>query len=87
MNRDTCGDKNTSHLHSFGRSSARNRELALPAMNPQPAQGKLFFDWAVAGLPPNLTSLETGRLPAGAVLGQIRDLLSARNRRNLLPRL
>jgi len=56
-------------------------------MNSQPVQGKLFLDWAVAGSPPNLTSLEAGRLPAGAVLGQIRDLLSERNRRNLLPRL
>lgn len=45
-------------------------ELVLFAMNVQPIEGKLFFDWALAGIPPSLTGLEAGKLPAGAVQGK-----------------
>lgn len=45
-------------------------ELALFAMSTQPVDGKLFFDWAVAGIDPSLTSIEAGALPKGAVMGQ-----------------
>ncbi len=45
-------------------------ELALFAMNVQPVAGKLFFDWAVAGIDPGLTGINTSRLPRGAVTGQ-----------------
>jgi phosphatidylethanolamine-binding protein (PEBP) family uncharacterized protein len=44
-------------------------ELVLFAMNAQPVGGKLFFDWAVAGLDPSLQGLEAGKLPKGAVIG------------------
>ena len=39
-------------------------------MNAAPVEGRLFFDWAVAGLPPDLEGLEEGKLPKGAVVGQ-----------------
>jgi len=45
-------------------------ELALFAMSLQPVEGKLFFDWAVAGLDPSLEGLEAARLPKGAVVGE-----------------
>ena len=45
-------------------------ELALLVMNAQPVQGKLFFDWALAGIDPSLTAIEAGRLPKGAIAGQ-----------------
>jgi phosphatidylethanolamine-binding protein (PEBP) family uncharacterized protein len=44
-------------------------ELILYAMNIQPVAGKLFVDWAVAGLDPALTGIEAGKLPRGAVVG------------------
>jgi phosphatidylethanolamine-binding protein (PEBP) family uncharacterized protein len=45
-------------------------ELALFAINVAPVEGKLFFDWAVAGLDPSLEGLEAGRLPKGAITGR-----------------
>jgi phosphatidylethanolamine-binding protein (PEBP) family uncharacterized protein len=45
-------------------------ELALFAMNLAPVEGKLFFDWAVAGIDPASEEIEAGRLPRGAVMGQ-----------------
>jgi phosphatidylethanolamine-binding protein (PEBP) family uncharacterized protein len=44
-------------------------ELALFAMNVQPVNGKIFFDWAVAGLSPELTEIEEGKLPRGSIVG------------------
>jgi phosphatidylethanolamine-binding protein (PEBP) family uncharacterized protein len=45
-------------------------ELVLFAMSTQPVEGKLFFNWAVAGIDPSLTSIEADALPKGAVMGQ-----------------
>ena len=45
-------------------------ELIVFAANVAPVQGKIFFDWAVAGLDPSLSGLEAGRLPRGAITGQ-----------------
>jgi phosphatidylethanolamine-binding protein (PEBP) family uncharacterized protein len=39
-------------------------------MNAAPVGGKLFFDWALAGLSPDLSGLEEGKLPKGVVTGQ-----------------
>jgi len=39
-------------------------------MNVAPVQGKLFFDWALAGIDPTLKEIESGKLPPGAVQGQ-----------------
>ncbi len=49
---------------------ADTKELLLLAMNVQPVGGKIFFDWALAGIDPNLEGIESGRLPKGAVQGQ-----------------
>jgi phosphatidylethanolamine-binding protein (PEBP) family uncharacterized protein len=49
---------------------AGSAELVLFAVNLQPVEGKLFFDWAVAGLDPGLEGIEAGRLPKGAVVGR-----------------
>ena len=48
---------------------AGTAELALYAMNVQPVEGKLFVDWAVAGLDPSLSEIVSGQLPKGAVVG------------------
>jgi phosphatidylethanolamine-binding protein (PEBP) family uncharacterized protein len=48
---------------------AASKELILYVMNARPVGGRLFFDWAVAGLDPSSESLEAGELPAGAVVG------------------
>jgi phosphatidylethanolamine-binding protein (PEBP) family uncharacterized protein len=49
---------------------ADTEELVLFAMSLAPVQGKLFFDWAVAGIDPALGAIEAGRLPQGAVTGR-----------------
>jgi len=41
------------------------QELVLFAMNVQPVAGKLFFDWALAGLDRGLEGLEAAKLPRG----------------------
>jgi phosphatidylethanolamine-binding protein (PEBP) family uncharacterized protein len=45
-------------------------ELVLFAMGLEPLEGKLFFNWALAGLDPELEGLEAARLPKSAVMGQ-----------------
>jgi phosphatidylethanolamine-binding protein (PEBP) family uncharacterized protein len=45
-------------------------ELAIFAINFQPQHGRLFFDWAVAGLSPKLRGLAAGRLPPRIVTGR-----------------
>lgn len=49
---------------------AGTSELAILAMNVQPVEGKLFFDWALAGIDPSLEELTSGKLPKGAVQGK-----------------
>jgi phosphatidylethanolamine-binding protein (PEBP) family uncharacterized protein len=39
-------------------------------MNSRPVDEKLFFDWALAGIDPDLVQIEEGRLPPGAVSGR-----------------
>jgi phosphatidylethanolamine-binding protein (PEBP) family uncharacterized protein len=48
---------------------AGSKELVLFAMNTQPVKGKLFFDWAIAGVDPGLKGMQAGRLPTNAVSG------------------
>jgi phosphatidylethanolamine-binding protein (PEBP) family uncharacterized protein len=55
-------------LHWSGVPSG-TAELVLFAMNLQPVEGRIFFDWAVAGLDPSSESIEAGKLPSGAVVG------------------
>lgn len=66
----TCDGKSTSPaLHWQGVPSG-TAELVLFAMNLQPVQGKLFFNWAVAGISPTLEEIKAGQLPKGAVVGR-----------------
>lgn len=66
----TCDGKNTSPALRWHGVPPGTAELALFAMNIQPVEGKLFFDWAVAGLSPELEEIEAGKLPKGAVVGR-----------------
>ena len=49
---------------------AESKELVLFAMNVAPVQGKLFFDWAIAGLDPKLKGIGAKERPFGSVMGQ-----------------
>jgi len=66
----TCDGKNTSPALRWQGVPEGTAELALLAMNVQPVGGELFFDWAVAGLGPELEEIEAGKLPGGAVAGR-----------------
>jgi phosphatidylethanolamine-binding protein (PEBP) family uncharacterized protein len=66
----TCDGKNTSPALRWQGMPAGTAELVLFAMNLQPVEGKLFFDWAVAGLSPDLEEIEAGELPKAAVVGR-----------------
>lgn len=66
----TCDGKNTSPALHWQGVPQGTVELALFAMNVQPVNGKLFFDWAVAGLDPGLGEIDAGKLPKGAVVGR-----------------
>lgn len=65
----TCDGKNTSPALRWQGVPEGTAELALLAMNVQPVGGKLFFDWAVAGLSPELEEIEAGKPPGSAVVG------------------
>jgi phosphatidylethanolamine-binding protein (PEBP) family uncharacterized protein len=45
-------------------------ELAIFAISTTPVHDKLFFDWALAHINPNVSELQSGQLPLGAVQGQ-----------------
>lgn len=66
----TCDGKNTSPALRWQGVPQGTAELALFTMNIQPVKGELFFDWAVAGLSPDLEEIEAGKLPKGAVVGR-----------------
>jgi phosphatidylethanolamine-binding protein (PEBP) family uncharacterized protein len=66
----TCDGKDTWPELAWQGVPADTAELALFAMNLKPAEGKLIFDWTVAGLDPSLTGIPAGRLPKGAVVGR-----------------
>jgi phosphatidylethanolamine-binding protein (PEBP) family uncharacterized protein len=66
----TCDGKNTSPALRWQGVPDGTAELVLFAMNLRPVEGALFFDWAVAGLSPDLEEIEAGKLPNGAVVGR-----------------
>ncbi len=66
----TCDGKNTSPALNWQGVPDGTAELALFAMNLQPVQGKLFFNWAVAGISPTVDEIKAGQLPKGAVVGR-----------------
>lgn len=65
----TCDGNDTWPAFSWSGVPAGSAELILYAMNIQPVEGKLFVDWAVAGLDPGLTGIDSGQLPKGATVG------------------
>jgi phosphatidylethanolamine-binding protein (PEBP) family uncharacterized protein len=66
----TCDGKDSWPELRWQGVPANTAELALFAMNLRPVEGKLNFDWTVAGLDPSLTGIPAGRLPKGAVMGR-----------------
>lgn len=66
----TCDGTGTSPALRWQGVPQGTAELVVFTMNVQPVEGKLFFDWAVAGLGPELTELEAGKLPGGAIVGR-----------------
>lgn len=66
----TCDGKDSWPALQWQGIPAGSEELILLAMNVAPVEGKLFFDWAMAAIDPELQGIEAGRLPAGAVQGR-----------------
>jgi phosphatidylethanolamine-binding protein (PEBP) family uncharacterized protein len=67
---NTCKGKNASPELTWTGVPPGTEELAFFAVNVQPVKGKLYFDWAMAGVDPSLTRLKEGEVPDGAVLGR-----------------
>jgi phosphatidylethanolamine-binding protein (PEBP) family uncharacterized protein len=68
--RYTCDGTSTSPALHWQGVPEGTAELVLFAMNVQPVQGKLFFNWAVGGISPTLEGIKAGQLPKGAVTGR-----------------
>jgi hypothetical protein len=66
----TCDGKGTSPALRWQGVPQGTAELVLFVANARPVGGQLFFDWAVAGLTPELEEIEAGKLPKGAVVGR-----------------
>jgi phosphatidylethanolamine-binding protein (PEBP) family uncharacterized protein len=66
----TCDSEETWPALTWSGVPSGTVELALLMVNTQPVDGRLFFDWAVTGLDPSLTSIESDKLPSGAVVGR-----------------
>jgi hypothetical protein len=67
---NTCEGKNTSPEMAWSKVPPGTKELAVFAVNVQPVKGKLYFDWALAGIDPRVTHLKAGEVPEGAVRGR-----------------
>jgi phosphatidylethanolamine-binding protein (PEBP) family uncharacterized protein len=65
----TCDGEGSWPALQWSGVPAGTAELILYAMSLQPVEGKLFVDWAAAGLDPSLEEVEAGRLPKGAIVG------------------
>jgi phosphatidylethanolamine-binding protein (PEBP) family uncharacterized protein len=66
----TCKGKDTWPELSWGGVPPGTAELVLFALNLEPVNDALFFDWAVAGIDPGSTGVQSGQLPKGGVLGR-----------------
>jgi phosphatidylethanolamine-binding protein (PEBP) family uncharacterized protein len=67
---NTCKGKNSSPEIAWSKVPAGTKELAVFAVNVQPVKGKLYFDWALAGIDPRVTHLRASEVPTGAVRGR-----------------
>ena len=65
----TCDGANSWPALRWAGVPPGTKELILYVMNAAPVGGRLFFDWAVAGLDPSSSGLEAAKLPTGAVVG------------------
>jgi phosphatidylethanolamine-binding protein (PEBP) family uncharacterized protein len=63
----TCDGKDSWPTLEWEGVPAASKELLIFAMNIQPVNGRLFFDWAAAGIDPSTQRIEAGKLPPGAV--------------------
>jgi len=68
--RFTCDGANISPPVAWGHLPSNTAEVDLFLFNLAPVHGKLFANWAVAGLSPKLRGVSAGRLPAGAIVGR-----------------
>lgn len=66
----TCDGTNSWPTLEWEGIPSGTEELLIFAMNIQPVNGRLFFDWAAAGIDPSTERIEAGELPPGAVQGQ-----------------
>jgi phosphatidylethanolamine-binding protein (PEBP) family uncharacterized protein len=66
----TCDGADTSLPISWSKVPPNTAEIEVFVFNFLPVGGKLFPDWAVAGLSPSLHGLSAGQLPAGAIVGR-----------------
>jgi phosphatidylethanolamine-binding protein (PEBP) family uncharacterized protein len=67
----TCDGADTSPPISWSKIPPHTAELQLYVFNFLAVRGKLFADWAIAGLKPSLRGLPAGGgLPAGAIAGR-----------------
>jgi phosphatidylethanolamine-binding protein (PEBP) family uncharacterized protein len=64
----TCDGGDTSPALRWKGTPSEAEEQVLLVLSVR--NGKLTFNWAVAGLDPGLSEIEEGRLPAGAVVGE-----------------
>jgi len=68
--RYACNGADISPPITWSQVPANTVELDLFIFNERLVHGRLFTDWAVAGLKPGLHGLAAGRLPPGAVVGR-----------------
>ena len=66
----TCDGEDTWPSLAWSGVPPGTAELALTLVNTQPVGEHLFFDWTVAGLDPTVTSISSGSLPHGAMMGR-----------------
>jgi len=66
----TCDGRDTWPALRWSGAPAGTEELVLFLMGLRPADGKIAFAFAAAGIDPELTEIETGKLPKGAVMGE-----------------
>jgi phosphatidylethanolamine-binding protein (PEBP) family uncharacterized protein len=65
----TCDGKDSWPAFTWSGVPPGTAELILFAMNLQPVNEAIFFDWAVAGIDPAASGIEAAKLPPGAVVG------------------
>ncbi len=68
--RYTCDGANDSLPVRWSHIPSATAEIAIFVVNLQPVHGKVFFDWALAGLNPTSHGISSGTPPPGAVVGR-----------------